>query len=130
MPLAFAEILLQGEPGSSIELSVLTPRQADPQKMTLVRAPLVYPAVTGKLVTDEGPDAIGLITTSTLQAGRARGFRRRLADLEKQGAKRLMLDLRYCALGPDRRRYCRGGFVYGQGSDHVFAGTEVPAPGS
>jgi carboxyl-terminal processing protease len=100
MPLAFAEILLQGEPGSSLEMSVLTPRQADPQKMTLVRAPLVYPAVTGKLVTDEGPDAIGLITTSTLQAGRAKDISQKITDLEKQGAKRLMLDLRYCALGP------------------------------
>jgi len=100
MPLAFAEILLQGEPGSSIEMSVLTPRQADPQKITLVRAPLVYPAVTGKLVTDEGPDPIGLITTSTLQVGRAKDIAQKVADLEKQGAKRLMLDLRYCALGP------------------------------
>jgi carboxyl-terminal processing protease len=100
MPLAFAEILLQGEPGSSIEMSVLTPRQADPQKMKLVRAPLVYPTVSGKLVTDEGPDPIGLITTSTLQAGRAKDISQKIADLEKQGAKRLLLDLRYCGLGP------------------------------
>jgi carboxyl-terminal processing protease len=101
MPLAFAEILLQGEPGSSIEMSVLTPRQADPQKMTLVRAPLVYPAVSGKLVTDQGADPIGLITTSTLQTGRVKDIATKINDLEKQGAKRLMLDLRYCALGPD-----------------------------
>src|SRR6476659_3122663 len=100
MPLAFAEILLQGEPGSTIEMSVLTARQADPPKMTLVRAPLVYPAVTAKLVTDEGPDPIGVISTATLQAGRAKDIAQKIADLEKQGAKRLMLDLRYCSLGP------------------------------
>jgi carboxyl-terminal processing protease len=101
MPLAFAEILMQGEPGSSIEMSVLTPRQADPQKMTLVRAPLVYPPVSGKLVTDQGPDPVGLITTSTLQPGRAKDIATKISDLEKQGAKRLMLDLRYCGIGPD-----------------------------
>ena len=101
MPLAFAEILLQGEPGSSIEMSVLTPKQADPQKMTLTRAPLVYPAVSGKLVTDQGPDPVGLIATSTLQTGRAKDIAQKISDLEKQGAKRLMLDLRYCALGPE-----------------------------
>jgi len=56
MPLAFAEILVQGEPGSSIEMSVLTPRQADPQQIKLVRAALVYPPVSAKLVTDQGPD--------------------------------------------------------------------------
>jgi carboxyl-terminal processing protease len=100
MPLAFAEILLQGEPGSTIEMSVLTARQADPVKMKLVRAPLVFPAVTAKLVTDQGPDAIGIISTATLQAGRAKDIAQKIADLEKQGAKRLMLDLRYCSLGP------------------------------
>jgi carboxyl-terminal processing protease len=100
MPLAFAEILLQGEPGSSIEMNVLTPRQADPQKFKLVRAPLVNPAVSAKLVTDQGPDPIGVISTSTLQAGRAREIAQKIADLEKQGAKRLILDLRYCGIGP------------------------------
>lgn len=100
MPLAMAEIMLQGEPGSTIEMSVLTPRQADPQKMKLVRAPLVYPAVTAKLVTDQGPDPVGVITTATLQTGRARDISQKITDLERQGAKRLMLDLRYCALGP------------------------------
>lgn len=101
MPLAFAELMLQGEPGSSVQMSVLTPRQADPQKMTLVRAPLVYPPVSAKLVTDQGPDPVGLITVSTLQAGRAKDIAQKITDLERQGAKRLMLDLRYCVLGPD-----------------------------
>jgi carboxyl-terminal processing protease len=101
MPLAFAEILLQGEPGSSIEMSVLTPKQADPQKMTLMRAPLVTPPVTGKLITDQGSEPIGLISTSTLQTGRAKDIAQKITDLEKQGAKRLILDLRYCGVGPD-----------------------------
>ena len=101
MPLAFAEILLQGQPGTSVVMSVLTPRQADPQKMTLVRAPLVYPPAGARLVTDQGPDPVGLITVSTMQAGRAKDIAQKITDLEKQGAKRLMLDLRYCALGPD-----------------------------
>jgi carboxyl-terminal processing protease len=81
-------------------MSVLTPRQADPQKIKLVRAPLVYPPVSAKLVTDEGPDPIGVISTSTLQAGRSRDIAQKITDLEKQGAKRLLLDLRYSALGP------------------------------
>jgi carboxyl-terminal processing protease len=100
MPLAFAELLLQGAPGTSVEMSVLTPRQADAQKMTLVRAPLVYPAVTGQLVTDKGPEPIGVITTSTLQSGRVKEISQKIADLQKQGAKRLILDLRSVTIGP------------------------------
>ena len=56
---------------------MLTPRQADPQKMTLVRAPLVYPPVSAKLVTDQGPDPVGLITVSTLQRAAPRTSPRR-----------------------------------------------------
>ncbi len=87
MPLAFADLLLQGAPGSSLEMSVLTPRQADAQKLTLVRAPLVYPPVTGQLVSDKGPEPIGLITTSTLQSGRVKEISQKISDLQKQGAE-------------------------------------------
>ena len=58
MPLAFAELLLQGDPGSEVELSVLTARQTDPLTMKLKRAAIAYPAVSAKLVTDKG-DEIG-----------------------------------------------------------------------
>src|SRR5262249_42614397 len=64
MPLAFAELLLQGDPGTSIDISILSARQADPQKVTLTRAAIAYAPVTGVLVTDQGPEAIGLITVS------------------------------------------------------------------
>ncbi len=137
MPLAFAEILLQGEPGSSIQMSVLTPRQADPQKMTLVRAPLTYPAATARLVTTEGPDPIGVITVSNLQTGRAKEISQKISDLEKQGAKRLMLDLRFCGLGPVDEGIAvanlfmdKGLITYSQGQkvarqDHMSAGKAV-----
>ena len=100
MPVAAAELLLQGEPGSKIELSVLTARQADPAPMTLTRAPIAYPAVTGKLVTDKGPEAVGVITVGALLEGRSKDIAQKIQDLQKQGAKKLMLDLRYCGVGP------------------------------
>jgi carboxyl-terminal processing protease len=68
--------------------------------MSLVRAPLVYPAVTGQLVTDKGPEAIGVVTTATLQPGRVRDISQKISDLEKQGAKRFILDLRSVTIGP------------------------------
>lgn len=100
MPVAAAEMLLQGDPGTKFEMSVITPRQNDPQAITLTRAPLAYPAAASKLVTDKGPDAVGVITVGALLDGRSADIARRIQDLEKQGAKKIMLDLRYCALGP------------------------------
>ena len=101
MPLAFAELLLQGEAGTSIELSVLRARKAEAQKVTLIRADLVYPPVSAKLVSDQGPQPIGLISTVTLQPGRVKEIAAKIAELEKQGAKKLILDLRHCSTGPE-----------------------------
>lgn len=98
MPLAFSEMLLQGDAGSTVPMSVLRTRRSEPQNITLTRAMLTYPAVSGKLVTDQG-DAIGVISTVSLAKGRAKDIASKIADLEKQGAKRFILDLRHCSTG-------------------------------
>jgi carboxyl-terminal processing protease len=99
MPLAFAEVLLQGEPGTSIEMSVLRAGKQDPQKVVLVRAKTDYPPVSSRLVTDQGPEPQGLIATTELDAARLREISQDIGNLEKQGAKRIVLDLRHCATG-------------------------------
>jgi carboxyl-terminal processing protease len=101
MPLAFAELLFQGDDGSTIEMSVLRARKSEAQTVTLTRAVLVYPQVAAKLVTDQGPDPVGVIQVATLVPGRVKEIAAKIADLEKQGAKKLVLDLRRCSTGPD-----------------------------
>ena len=100
MPLAFAEMLLQGEPGTTVDMSVLTPRQSEPENIKLTRAAIVYPQVTGRMITDQGPAPAGLIVAPTLRSGQVAAIRQQVMDLEKQGAKKLILDLRFTALGP------------------------------
>ena len=46
MPLAYAEMLLSGDVGSSVEVSVLRVRKPEPQKVTLTRAIQRQPAIT------------------------------------------------------------------------------------
>jgi carboxyl-terminal processing protease len=99
MPLAFAEILLQGDPGTSIEMSVLRLRSQDPQKFVLIRGAIAYPAISSRMITDQVPEPVGLVSTSTLEGARVREIAAKIGDLEKQGAKRILLDLRYCAGG-------------------------------
>ncbi len=99
MPLAFAEMLLAGDNGTTLEMSVLRVRKSEPQKITLTRTNLVYPPVTSKLLTDQGPDPIGMVQTYSLAHGRVRDIAAKIAELEKQGAKRLILDLRHCSNG-------------------------------
>jgi carboxyl-terminal processing protease len=99
MPLAFAEIMLQGDPGSTVEMSVLRASRQDPQKTVLTRGPVVFPPVAARMVTDQGPDPVGVISTVTLDAARVKEIAQKLSDLEKQGAKRFILDLRHCSTG-------------------------------
>jgi len=95
MPLAFAELLLDGEPGSTVEVGVLRLRKPEPQKITLTRAAIQYPAVTAKML----PDQIGLIQAQSLEGSKVKEIAAKVEELQKQGAKRLVLDLRHSSTG-------------------------------
>jgi carboxyl-terminal processing protease len=94
MPLAYANLLLRGEPGSTIDLSVLR-RKPEPQKLTMTRAVVAYPPVESKML----PGEIGYIKADTLTNGMVKEISTAVTTLQKQGAKKLILDLRYCAEG-------------------------------
>jgi carboxyl-terminal processing protease len=99
MPLAFAELLLQGDVGTTVELGILRLRKPEPSKISLTREKLSYPGVTAKLL----PEGVGLIEVRSLQTGQVQEVGDQVRNLEKQGAKQLILDLRNCASGgPDQ----------------------------
>ena len=95
MPLAFAELLLEGDPGTTVEVGVLRFRQPEPQKLTLTRAVITYPAVTSKMMDDQ----VGLVQVESLEGQNVQQAAEKIADLQKQGAKKIVLDLRHCATG-------------------------------
>jgi carboxyl-terminal processing protease len=94
MPLAYTNLLLRGNPGTSVDVTVLR-RQPEPQKITLVRAIPNPSAVISKVM----PDDVGYIRPETLSAARVQQVAADLRDLQNKGAKRLVLDLRQCAVG-------------------------------
>ena len=95
MPLAYANMLLQGKPGTTIELSVMAVRHPEPRKLTLTRAVIDYPRVTSKLM----PDKVGYIEVQAMMPGTTAQIAEAVKDLQKQGAVKLILDLRYCGTG-------------------------------
>jgi len=94
MPLAYARLLLKGEPGTPIDMTVLR-RKPEPQKLTLTRAVIAYPAIESKML----PNEIGYIKVPELTDGKVKEVANAVAALQKQGAKKLLLDLRFCAAG-------------------------------
>jgi len=94
MPLAYADVLLHGEPGSFVELTILRLRKPEPTKVNLVRAVVVVPGVESKMLDKE----TGYLSINDLSEGKAAGVKTAIAGLEKQGAKKLVLDLRHSAV--------------------------------
>ena len=94
MPLAYARLLLRGQAGSTVDLSVLR-RKPEPQKLTMTRVAITPPPVESKLL----PDNIGYIKIGALGQARLKETATAIAELQKQGAKKLLLDLRYSASG-------------------------------
>lgn len=95
MPLAYAEQLLRGAAGSTIELTVLRAKNPEPVKVTITRAMVQYPPVTGKMM----PDSVGYIQLETLEDNAVAEVKSKLEGLKSQGAKYIILDLRHCATG-------------------------------
>jgi len=94
MPLAYAKLLLRGDPGSTVDLSVLR-RKPEPQKMALTRSIVANPPVESRMLDG----SLGYVKVTTLGTGKVREVAAAVLDLQKQGAKKLILDLRYCAVG-------------------------------
>ncbi len=94
MPLAYARLLLKGAPGSTVDLSVLR-RKPEPQKLTLTRTATVYPAVDSKLM----PGEIGYVKVEAMTSDKVKDVAAAIVQLQKQGAKKLVLDVRNSATG-------------------------------
>lgn len=96
MPLAYAQLLLQGEPGTTVDLTVLRVRKPEPQPVKLTRAVIKYPPVTSKMMEN----GIGTVKVESLEAGKTKDIAAAIAELKQQGLKKLVLDLRHCSIGP------------------------------
>jgi len=94
MPLAYASLLLRGAPGSTVDLTVLR-RKPEPQKLTLTRTAVVYPAVETKMLDGQ----VGYIKPETLANGKVQEVAAAIQNLQKKNATKLVLDLRNCAVG-------------------------------
>src|SRR5438270_2242708 len=98
MPLAYAEMLMQGDAGSTVEVGVLRFRNPEPQKVTITRAVIHYPPVAAKML----PEQVGWLRVQSLAENGVKETAARVEDLQHQGAKQLILDLRHCATGSPR----------------------------
>src|SRR5436305_1419295 len=97
--LSLAEIrnLLQGQPGSNVNVALVRARRAEPQKVVITRDIVTVPPVSDKMVED----GIGYIQVDAFTKGKSQEVAAKVRALQKAGARKLILDLRNCAEGDE-----------------------------
>jgi carboxyl-terminal processing protease len=88
--------LMRGQPGTSVKVGVIRSGKAEPEEVDLVREKLTPP----KLQLVKVDSDTMAIRIQSLEAGRADELRAKLAEAEKQGARKIVLDVRNCGRGP------------------------------
>ena len=122
MSLAEIDGMLAGQPGSVVNLSVVRPRKAAPAKTAITREIVAEPPVTFKTL-EEG---IGYIKVDDFPKGRSQEVSAKLKDLEKSGAKKLVLDLRNSGSGDEDEGIATANLFLNHGTISYLQGQKYP----
>lgn len=90
MSLAEIKSVMAGESGSRLDCSIIHTRKIEPQKIAITREVVNPPAPTEQMMGDN----VGYIKLLVLTKGKAQDVAAKIKSLQKQGAKKLVLDLR------------------------------------
>jgi carboxyl-terminal processing protease len=122
MSLAGIRALLSGQPGSNVTVSVVRARRAEPQKLTITRDVVAVPTVTEKLMED----GVGYIKADTFVKGKSLEIANRIKSLQKQGAKKLVLDLRNNGYGDEAEGIATANLFLNHGTITYLQGQKYP----
>jgi carboxyl-terminal processing protease len=122
--MSVAEIrdLLAGAPGSNVTVSVVRARRAEPEKIVITRENVAIPPVSDKLVGD----GIAVIRVDALTKGRTEEIANKVKAAEKDGAKKLVLDLRDCAEGDESEGISTANLFLNHGTITYLQGQKFP----
>jgi carboxyl-terminal processing protease len=91
LSLAMIKLMLEGAPGSDVELSVIRPSKVEPDKITLKRTEVEEPAVQETML--DGASILEL-KPMVLDHEHVQQVEAKLKQMHKTGAKKILLDLR------------------------------------
>jgi len=114
--------LIIGAPGSILNVQVVRARKAEPQKMTITRDVVGIPPVTEKIMSD----GIGYVKVEALTKGKAQEIASKIKSLEKSGAKKILLDVRYCAEGDENEGIATANLFLNHGTITYLQGQKYP----
>ncbi len=103
IPLALLRRMLEGRPGTTVSFSVVRPRSVDPDQVTLTRVVTQHPMVEEQQYDGS---SILYLKPETIDHDRVQEIGAKLKAMQKNGNKKILLDLREVATGdvPDAIR--------------------------
>ncbi|HVB59395.1 MAG TPA: S41 family peptidase [Candidatus Acidoferrales bacterium] len=116
-----AQVLLTGDPGSVVKLSVIRRDKTEPQNVDLTLAKLTPP----KPVEDKVEGDIAYLRVPEFESGVTKQISDALGQFERQGVHRLILDLRDCSAGDDREGISTAQLFLSSGSITTLKGQTV-----
>ncbi len=122
MSLAEIDGILAGQPGSVINLSVVRPRKAAPVKTPITREIISEPPVSSKTLED----GIAYIKIDDFPKGRSQEVAAKLKELDKSGAKKLVLDLRNSGSGDETEGIATANLFLNHGTISYLQGQTYP----
>ena len=122
MSLAEIDGLLSGTSGSVINVSVVRPRRAEPVKATITREIVSDPPVTDKMLED----GIAYLRVDDFPKGRSQEVANKLKAAEKNGAKKIILDLRNSGAGDEEEGIATANLFLDHGMISYLQGQKYP----
>lgn len=82
--------LIKGKPGTNVQVTIFRPSENKQYELKIKRQNVTYPSVTHKMLEDN----LGYIQIRQFEEPTYKQFKEALTDVESQGAKGLIIDLR------------------------------------
>jgi carboxyl-terminal processing protease len=114
--------MLAGDPGTTVEVSIIRTTGGEPEKMTLTREILHGPPVQAKMVDRD----TAYLKVATFAQGTAEQVSSKIKDLTAQGAQKIVLDLRDCAGGEPEEGEKTANLFLDQGLITYLSGQRFP----
>ena len=123
MSLVMIRLLLEGKPGTNVSFSLVRPRKAEPDKITLTRTASPAPPLAE---TQYENSSILYLKPSVLTKERVQEIASRLKAMQKNGNKKICLDLRDVAEGDEAQGVRLANFFLESGTIATLSGQKYP----
>ena len=123
MSLVMIRLLLEGKPGTNVSFSLVRPRKAEPDRITLTRTASPAPPL-GE--TEYESSSILYLKPSVLTKERVQEMANRLKAMQKNGNKKICLDLRDVAEGDEAQGVRLANFFLQSGTIATLSGQKYP----